>query len=85
VSAGQRVARADAAVVVADGTSSGLRQQLFPDHPGVRRTGRLDLRGMLPRPGGLDVGGLLASNLINRRTGSEFGLYPLGEHCLGGV
>ena len=47
VSGGQRVARADAAVV-ADGISSGLRPQLFPDHPGVRRTGRLDLRGMLP-------------------------------------
>lgn len=81
VSAGQRVARADAAVV-ADGISSGLRPQLFPDHPGVRRTGRLDLRGMLPRPGGLDVDGLLVSNLIDRRTGSEFGLYPVGEHDL---
>jgi 2-polyprenyl-6-methoxyphenol hydroxylase-like FAD-dependent oxidoreductase len=81
VSGGQRVARAHAAVV-ADGISSGLRPQLFPDHPGVRRTGRLDLRGMLPRPDGLDVDGLLASNLIDRRTGSEFGLYPVGEHRL---
>lgn len=78
VSGGQRVARADLAVV-ADGIGSGLRGQLFPGHPGVRRTGRLDLRGMLPAPAGLAVDGLLASNLIDRRTGSEFGLYPVGD------
>jgi 2-polyprenyl-6-methoxyphenol hydroxylase-like FAD-dependent oxidoreductase len=77
VSGGQRTARADVAVV-ADGIGSGLRGQLFPAHPGVRRTGRLDLRGMLPAPPGLAVDGLLASNLIDRRTGSEFGLYPVG-------
>ena len=80
-SGGQQLARADV-VVVADGIGSDLRAQLFPAHPGVRRTGRLDLRGMLPAPAGLDVDGLLASNLIDRHTGSEFGLYPVGDDLL---
>ncbi len=80
-SGGQLLARADV-VVVADGIGSDLRAQLFPAHPGVRRTGRLDLRGMLPAPAGLDVDGLLASNLIDRHTGSEFGLYPVGDDLL---
>jgi 2-polyprenyl-6-methoxyphenol hydroxylase-like FAD-dependent oxidoreductase len=77
VSGGQRVARADMAVA-ADGIGSRLRGQLFPAHPGVRRTGRLDLRGMLAVPEDLAVDGLLACNLLDRRTGSEFGLYPVG-------
>jgi 2-polyprenyl-6-methoxyphenol hydroxylase-like FAD-dependent oxidoreductase len=81
LSGGQQVARADIAVV-ADGIGSALRAQLFPGHPGVRRTGRLDLRGMLPVPAGLAAGGLLASNMIDRRTGSEFGLYPVGDDRL---
>jgi 2-polyprenyl-6-methoxyphenol hydroxylase-like FAD-dependent oxidoreductase len=81
VSGGQRVTSADAAVV-ADGIGSGLRGQLFAWHPGVRRTGRLDLRGMLTVPDGLALEGLLASNLIDRRTGSAFGLYPVGEERL---
>lgn len=80
-SGGQRVARADMAVV-ADGIGSELRPQLFPAHPGVRRTGRLDLRGMLPAPAGLAVDGLLVCNLVDRRTGSEFGLYPVGDDRL---
>ena len=80
-SGGQQLTRADV-VVVADGIGSDLRAQLFPAHPGVRRTGRLDLRGMLPAPAGLDVDGLLASNLIDRHTGSEFGLYPVGDDLL---
>lgn len=80
-SGGQRVARADMAVV-ADGIGSELRPQLFPAHPGVRRTGRLDLRGMLPAPVGLAVDGLLVCNLVDRRTGSEFGLYPVGDDRL---
>ncbi|YCK38401.1 FAD-dependent oxidoreductase [Actinomadura sp. ATCC 39365] len=49
IAGGEPVARADA-VIAADGIGSRLRAQLFPGHPGVRRTGRLDLRGMLPRP-----------------------------------
>lgn len=80
-SGGRRSACADLAVV-ADGISSVLRPQLFAAHPGLRRTGRLDLRGMLPTPDGLAVGGLLASNLVDRRTGSEFGLYPVGADRL---
>jgi 2-polyprenyl-6-methoxyphenol hydroxylase-like FAD-dependent oxidoreductase len=80
-SGGRRVARADLAVV-ADGISSVLRPQLFAGHPGLRRTGRLDLRGMLATPDGLAVDGLLASNLVDRRTGSEFGLYPVGADRL---
>jgi 2-polyprenyl-6-methoxyphenol hydroxylase-like FAD-dependent oxidoreductase len=81
VTSGGRRVRADMAVV-ADGISSVLRSQLFAAHPGLRRTGRLDLRGMLPAPDGLTVDGLLASNLVDRRTGSEFGLYPVGAACL---
>ncbi|HSZ41284.1 MAG TPA: FAD-dependent monooxygenase [Trebonia sp.] len=81
VSGGARVARADLAVV-ADGIGSALRGQLFPDHPGVRRTGCLDLRGMLPVPDGVATDGLLVTNLIDRRTGSEFGLYPVGDDYL---
>jgi len=81
VSGGQRVASADVAVV-ADGIGSGLRGQLFPAHPGLRRTGRLDLRGMLPVPDGLALDGLLACNLVDRRTGTGFGLYPVGADRL---
>jgi 2-polyprenyl-6-methoxyphenol hydroxylase-like FAD-dependent oxidoreductase len=81
VSGGQRVASADVAVV-ADGIGSGLRGQMFPGHPGLRRTGRLDLRGMLAVPVGLALEGLLASNLIDRRSGSGFGLYPVGDDRL---
>ncbi len=70
------------AVVAADGIGSALRAQLFPGHPGLRRTGRLDLRGMLPVPAGVDTAGLPAGNFIDRRTGSEFGLYPVGTDRL---
>ncbi|MBT2224321.1 FAD-dependent monooxygenase [Nonomuraea sp. NEAU-A123] len=81
ISDGQPITRADA-VIVADGIGSRLRGQLFPDHPGLRQVGRLDLRGMLPHPLGLDVTGLLAGILIDRRTGSMFGLFPVGESDL---
>ena len=53
ISDGSPVVRADA-VIAADGIGSKLRGQLIPGHPGLRRTGRMDLRGMLPRPPGLD-------------------------------
>jgi 2-polyprenyl-6-methoxyphenol hydroxylase-like FAD-dependent oxidoreductase len=81
ISGGRRLACADVAVV-ADGIGSALRTQLFPAHPGVRRTGRLDLRGMLRAPAGLAVDGVLVSNLLDRRTGSEFGLYPVDDDRL---
>jgi 2-polyprenyl-6-methoxyphenol hydroxylase-like FAD-dependent oxidoreductase len=81
VSDGQEVAHADA-VVVADGISSALRSRLFPSHPGLRRTGRLDLRGMLATPVDVDATGLLVSNFIDRRTGAQFGLYPVGADRL---
>jgi 2-polyprenyl-6-methoxyphenol hydroxylase-like FAD-dependent oxidoreductase len=81
VSDGQPVIRADA-VIAADGIGSSLRGQLFPGHPGVRQVGRLDLRGTLPTPAGLDVAELLASIMIDRRTGAMFGLFPLGESDL---
>jgi 2-polyprenyl-6-methoxyphenol hydroxylase-like FAD-dependent oxidoreductase len=81
VSDGQPVTTADA-VIVADGIGSSLRGRLFPGHPGVRQVGRLDLRGMLPTPAGLDVTELLASIMIDRRTGSMFGLFPLGDSDL---
>ncbi|MEW1840170.1 FAD-dependent monooxygenase [Nonomuraea angiospora] len=77
---GGPVARADA-VIVADGIGSKLRAQLFPAHPGLRRTGRLDLRGMLPRPAGLATD-LLAAQLVDRRNGAMFGLFPVGEDRL---
>ncbi|MBP2703835.1 FAD-dependent monooxygenase [Microbispora sp. RL4-1S] len=75
------VTRADA-VIVADGIGSALRGLLFPRHPGLRRAGRLDLRGTLPRPAGADVTEVLASILVDRRDGSMFGLFPVGEHDL---
>ncbi|MER6952102.1 FAD-dependent monooxygenase [Nonomuraea sp. NPDC000554] len=75
------VARADA-VIVADGIGSTLRGRLFPQHPGLRQVGRLDLRGMLPRPAGLDVTELLAGIMVDRRTGAMFGLFPVGESDL---
>ncbi|GAA0404487.1 FAD-dependent oxidoreductase [Acrocarpospora corrugata] len=77
---GGPVARADA-VIAADGIGSKLRAQLFPGHPGLRRTGRMDLRGMLPRPPGL-VTDLLACQLVDRRSGAMFGLFPVGEDRL---
>ncbi|WP_431902782.1 FAD-dependent monooxygenase [Nonomuraea sp. bgisy101] len=80
ISGGGPVARADA-VIAADGIGSRLRGQLFPCHPGLRRTGRMDLRGMLPRPAGL-VTDLLASQLVDRRSGAMFGLFPVGENRL---
>ncbi len=80
ISEGEPVARADA-VIAADGIGSTLRAQLFPDHPGLRRTGRMDLRGMLPRPPGM-VPDLLVSQLVDRRSGAMFGLFPVGEDRL---
>ncbi|MET7327121.1 FAD-dependent monooxygenase [Nonomuraea sp. NPDC005650] len=80
ISDGNPVARADA-VIAADGIGSRLRAQLFPGHPGLRRTGRMDLRGMLPRPPGL-AAELLASQLVDRRSGAMFGLFPVGESRL---
>ncbi|MEV4098805.1 FAD-dependent monooxygenase [Nonomuraea sp. NPDC049649] len=80
VSGGRPVLEADA-VIAADGIGSRLRAQLFPAHPGVRRTGRLDLRGMLPRPAGVGPE-LLACQLLDRRTGAMFGLFPVGEDRL---
>ncbi|TMR17700.1 FAD-binding protein [Nonomuraea turkmeniaca] len=81
ISDGRPISRADA-VIVADGIGSRLRGRLFPGHPGLRQAGRLDLRGMLPAPAGLDVTGLLAGILIDRRSGSMFGLFPVGENDL---
>ncbi|GES19067.1 FAD-dependent oxidoreductase [Acrocarpospora pleiomorpha] len=81
ISDGHSLTRADA-VIVADGIGSGLRGQLFPGHPGLRRIGRMDLRGLLPDPPGLDVTGLLASIMIDRRSGAMFGLFPVGEKGL---
>ncbi|MEU6715987.1 FAD-dependent monooxygenase [Nonomuraea sp. NPDC046802] len=80
ISDGNPITRADA-VIAADGIGSKLRAQLFPGHPGPRRTGRMDLRGMLPRPPGL-APDLLASQLVDRRSGAMFGLYPVGEDRL---
>ncbi|MEV4010426.1 FAD-dependent monooxygenase [Nonomuraea angiospora] len=80
ISDGGPVARADA-VIAADGIGSKLRAQLFPAHPGLRRTGRIDLRGMLPRPPGL-AADLLACQLVDRRSGAMFGLFPVGEDHL---
>ncbi|WP_431914044.1 FAD-dependent monooxygenase [Nonomuraea jabiensis] len=80
ISGGKPVARADA-VIAADGIGSKLRARLFPGHPGLRRTGRIDLRGMLPRPSGLATE-LLASQLVDRRSGAMFGLFPVGEDRL---
>ncbi|MFD2357649.1 FAD-dependent monooxygenase [Nonomuraea ferruginea] len=77
---GRAVAEADV-VVAADGIVGELRAQLFPRHPGLRRTGRLDLRGMLPRPGDLTPD-LLACQLVDRRSGAMFGLFPVGEDRL---
>ena len=78
---GRTIATADA-VVVADGLHSRLRGLLFPGHPGTRRTGRMDLRGTLPAPAGLDVTELLASIMIDRHSGAMFGLFPLGGNDL---
>lgn len=80
ISDGEPVARADA-VIAADGIGSKLRAQLFPGHPGLRRTGRMDLRGMLPRPPGM-APDLLVSQLVDRRSGAMFGLFPVGEDRL---
>ncbi|WP_371785606.1 FAD-dependent monooxygenase [Streptosporangium subroseum] len=80
-SGGERVDEADA-VIVADGIGSRLRGQLFPAHSGLRRIGRMDLRGTLPRPAGLDVEELLAGILLDRRTGAMFGLFPIGSDRL---
>ncbi|MFI7032923.1 FAD-dependent oxidoreductase [Microbispora rosea] len=80
ISEGGPVARADA-VIAADGIGSTLRAQLFPGHPGLRRTGRLDLRGMLPRPPCM-APDLLVSQLVDRRSGAMFGLFPVGEDHL---
>lgn len=79
--AGAEAERADA-VIVADGIGSRLRAQLFPGHPGLRRTGRMDLRGTLPTPSDSAVSALLTSQLMDRRTGVMFGLFPVGDDRL---
>ncbi|GAA4585948.1 FAD-dependent monooxygenase [Planotetraspora phitsanulokensis] len=81
ISDGQPSTRADA-VIVADGIGSAIRSRLFPQHPGLRRVGRLDLRGMLPAPASPDVRELLAGILVDRRSGAMFGLFPVGESDL---
>ncbi|MGK5555866.1 FAD-dependent monooxygenase [Actinomadura kijaniata] len=80
ISGEKPVTRADV-VIAADGRGSRLRGQLIPGHPGLRRTGRMDLRGMLPRPPGL-VTDLLVCQLVDRRSGAMFGLFPVGENRL---
>ncbi|KAB8189580.1 NAD(P)-binding protein [Nonomuraea phyllanthi] len=80
ISGGEPVARADA-VIAADGIGSKLRAQLMPGHPGLRRTGRMDLRGMLPRPPGTATD-LLNGQLVDRRSGAMFGLFPVGDDRL---
>ncbi|WP_405087020.1 FAD-dependent oxidoreductase [Microbispora sp. NBC_01389] len=80
ISDGSPMVGADA-VIAADGLGSTLRAQVFPTHPGLRRTGRMDLRGMLPRPSGLATE-LLASQLVDRRSGAMFGLFPVGADRL---
>ncbi|GAA3262399.1 FAD-dependent monooxygenase [Nonomuraea helvata] len=80
ISGGGPVARAEA-VIAADGIGSKLRAQLFPGHAGLRRTGRMDLRGMLTRPAGLATDPL-AGQLVDRRNGAMFGLFPVGEQRL---
>lgn len=77
----EEVGDADA-VIAADGIGSALRALLYPQHPGTRRVGRLDLRGMLPRPAGLDVTELLSGMLVDHRTGAMFGLFPVGADQL---
>ncbi|MFI9560334.1 FAD-dependent monooxygenase [Nonomuraea endophytica] len=81
ISEGRPVETVDAAIA-ADGVRSKLRAHLFPDHPGPRRTGRMDLRGTLPRSQEVEENGLLAAIMVDRRTGANFGLFPLGDDLL---
>ncbi|MEV4894410.1 NAD(P)/FAD-dependent oxidoreductase [Nonomuraea sp. NPDC055795] len=81
ISEGRPVETVDAAIA-ADGVRSKLRTHLFPGHPGPRRTGRMDLRGTLPRSPEVEENGLLAAIMVDRRTGANFGLFPLGDDSL---
>jgi 2-polyprenyl-6-methoxyphenol hydroxylase-like FAD-dependent oxidoreductase len=68
-------ARSADLVVVADGAWSGLRATLFPDHPGIERSGEFAARAVAPHP---DVP-LAPGELLDHRTGDRFGCMPMAD------
>ncbi len=62
-------------VVVADGARSRLRAELFPEHPGVERSGEFAARAIAPAT---DVP-LAPGELLDHRTGDRFGAMPMAD------
>jgi 2-polyprenyl-6-methoxyphenol hydroxylase-like FAD-dependent oxidoreductase len=65
-------------LVVADGAHSRLRAALFPGHPGLRGSGEIAARAIVPRP----AMPLACGELLDHRTGSRFGCMPMSDDAV---
>jgi 2-polyprenyl-6-methoxyphenol hydroxylase-like FAD-dependent oxidoreductase len=65
-------------LVVADGAHSRLRAALFPGHPGLRGSGEIAARAIVPRP----AVSLACGELLDHRTGSRFGCMPMSDDAV---
>ncbi|GAA1658498.1 FAD-dependent monooxygenase [Actinoplanes couchii] len=64
-------------VVAADGARSRTRRALFPDHPGLRRSGEMAVQAIVPGQGH-DVTPVIGE-LLDRHTGGRFGCLPMAD------
>jgi 2-polyprenyl-6-methoxyphenol hydroxylase-like FAD-dependent oxidoreductase len=65
-------------LVVADGAHSRLRTALFPGHPGLRGSGEIAARAIVPRP----AVPLACGELLDHRTGARFGCMPMSDDAV---
>jgi 2-polyprenyl-6-methoxyphenol hydroxylase-like FAD-dependent oxidoreductase len=65
-------------LVVADGAHSRLRGALFPGHPGLRGSGEIAARAIVPRP----AMSLACGELLDHHTGSRFGCIPMSDDAV---
>jgi 2-polyprenyl-6-methoxyphenol hydroxylase-like FAD-dependent oxidoreductase len=65
-------------IVAADGARSRLRAALFPGHPGLRGSGEMAARAIVPRP----ATPLACGELLDHRTGDRFGCMPMSADAV---
>jgi 2-polyprenyl-6-methoxyphenol hydroxylase-like FAD-dependent oxidoreductase len=65
-------------LVAADGARSRLRAALFPGHPGLRGSGEIAARAIVPRP----AMPLACGELLDHRTGARFGCMPMSADAV---